>query len=1484
MATRRLTINLFDFTDQAVGIPVTIQLEGVTQAAAEGALPNRYIIPHAQTAHTNKDGVAVFDIEPTQNLQGNPRPQYRVSWVGGPHAGLLFNMPDAHSSLYTIVQQPTIPPDPGTLPVNPQEGDYIVFSNSQWQLGSPSHVGTSPPQAPAQGGLWFDTSSSPADIRWYNAGRWEEVRDPADIAAALNSLTGPDRVSGRHIADQIPVPLFETLPGIEGYEPGDYIGVQAAGQTASVDVYILSRSASRTLTDRNRLQFVIDNNVVQATPPATDNYRGFLGSIVYRTVGRDSELSIRLDTGLGVEVPDQLWLRGIEAGNVLSEFRVDIAQPYSYSGGRRYKQLNNLVSQTKRAAGINGPQTWLLFDDLAGTSPFQFKPATERIGSRWVGLGGGGSPGMGGGLNQAQVDARIQIGVADWAETGNTDDIPAAKLPPIGTSELANDAVTQDKIADNAVGADQIATGAVGGTEIAPDSVGTSELANNAVTNIKMADDAIGSAELAANAVDTAALADDAVTPAKLDADNSTKQAAMRTRIGAEASGHTHPAGTLPAGSVGTAELADDAVTQAKIAASAVGATELAANAVRSGNIVAGAVTSDKIPRNAIGSSHILDRAITGSDIATGAIASRNLGTGSIDNTTKFSSGLRLLLLPSGGTVGQVLQRNSTTNLPEWVSGDVLTQAEVDARIAAFARAGNTDLVPVAKLAAGGSAGQVLKRTATGTEWAADAGGLTQTQVDGRVTALVEDFAEVGNAATIPTGKIANDAVTAAKINTGAVGASELAAGAVGTGAIANDAVTTAQLADDAVEADQLAANAVVTASIVDDAVTLDKIANAVTARLLPAGGTEDQALIKSSDSDYATEWGDVAAGSGGTPLRVTPQELTFLPSLASTNIGSVGETQLNIVASSTLTGTPFSVTSNGIVVAAGTAAFQGTLDYVLEIDPTGWSNSLPNPQGSGGNRLFIDVYWKRDGTILPETRQSHYIRGDEDWAPSEHKIHGIFTERLVPGTYTLWLYRPIAAGGGNEIQSIQIASANSDIKINYEVYSGGGGSGAETFLALTDTPAAFGTAGQSLRVNTGTNALEFYTPAAGGLDQAAVDARVSAGTKVFARTGGRAIQGSDIGTGQVSSAQIADATIVSGDIAANSITGANIAPNAIGASELADNAVDSGAIAANAVTAAKIASNAVGATELADNAVDTAALADDAVTQPKIGAGAVGATELAANAVTAAKIAAGAVGSSEIATNAVTATEIANATIVAGNIAANTITAAQLAANSVGASELADNAVDAGAIAANAVTAAKIASNAVTTAKIGNDQVTIDKIADAVVARLLPSTGGSAGQVLTWPQTGSNPAWAAAAGGGGARHVVSAWDAQAVTQIAQQQTSVLALTYESSRTLTDYDYLEVVVQGPQNVDDTFFWIPVVTLTNIGTSADTFSRVAVVVNRERGSTVVGTSRIEYAHGGTMGSRIRGHPRPTSTGGSGSIWETRIRYCALVRFS
>lgn len=43
----------------------------------------------------------------------------------------------------------------------------------------------------------------------------------------------------------------------------------------------------------------------------------------------------------------------------------------------------------------------------------------------------------------------------------------------------------------------------------------------------------------------------------------------------------------------------------------------------------------------------------------------------------------------------------------------------------------------------------------------------------------------------------------------------------------------------------------------------------------------------------------------------------------------------------------------------------------------------------------------------------------------------------------------------------------------------GGGGGGATTLLGLTDVPDVYGTAGQSIRVNTGATGMEFFTPAA---------------------------------------------------------------------------------------------------------------------------------------------------------------------------------------------------------------------------------------------------------------------------------------------------------------------------------------------------------------------------------------------------------------------
>ena len=231
----------------------------------------------------------------------------------------------------------------------------------------------------------------------------------------------------------------------------------------------------------------------------------------------------------------------------------------------------------------------------------------------------------------------------------------------------------------------------------------------------------------------------------------------------------------------------------------------------------------------------------------------------------------------------------------------------------------------------------------------------------------------------------------------------------------------------------------------------------------LPATlGDEGQALIA---GPTVAGWGNVAASGGGT---ATPEESFFTPSLPAATRSAVGETQVNIAAGTLSDNHPFSVTSNGIVVAAGTTEFFATLDYVLDINPTAWTSGATGPNrgaNAPGNRLFLDVYWKKDGVIMIDTRISHYIRGDEDWAPSDHKIHGVFSEILGPGTYTLHIYRTVAAGGGNEISGFEIVGTNSDIHIVTPGATGGGG-GSSTFLGLSDTPSAWGTAGQVAVIN----------------------------------------------------------------------------------------------------------------------------------------------------------------------------------------------------------------------------------------------------------------------------------------------------------------------------------------------------------------------------------------------------------------------------------
>ena len=794
--------------------------------------------------------------------------------------------------------------------------------------------------------------------------------------------------------------------------------------------------------------------------------------------------------------------------------------------------------------------------------------------------------------------------------------------------------------------------------------------------------------------------------------------------------------------------MANDAIDTDNIQDDAVTQAKIADNAVGADQIATGAVGGTEIAPDSVGTSELANNAVTNIKMADDSVGSAEIQANSVGSSEIAANAVGQSEIAANAVGSSELQTNSVT------ATEIANNTIVDGNLSAATRG---RLLP-----AGGADNQVLKK-ASGTdydvEWAADeagsgGGGLTQSQVDARVRAGVKDYAEQGN--------------TANKIP----------------------------------EAD---------------------LATAVTDQFVPDGGTTNQVLSKRSATDYDTQWVAAATGGAGTPLTVTPRSSTFTPSLASTALTPGTEVQVNIAVGTVATNHPLSVTSNGIVVASGTDPFIGTIQTKLAIDPTAWTNSA----NAGGNRLFLQVYWKKDGTVEEATRQDYYIRGDERYAPTEHLIVSDATLNLTAGTYTLFIDKIGQAAAGNEINSIQINAASSNITLVSADYSGGdvmtGGGGLDqaavdarikafaragtTDLIPAATLATGGTAGQVLkRTATG----QEWAADEGGLDQAAVDARVSAGVKVYARTAGRQIQSGDIGTGQVASANIADATIVSGDIASDAITGANIAPNAIGASELANNAVDSGAIANNAVTAAKIAANAVGASELADNAVDSGAIANLAVTEAKLASNAVSERTIQNDAVRAAQIQAGAVGSSELANNAVTSAKI------------NT--------DAVGSSEIAAGAVGTSELANNAVTPAQVHStlaSRLVPAGGSNDQILAKASGDDYDTEWVnaPSGGGSstflgltdtpnayvAGQFLRQTATGIESV-AAPTGGAGTPLVVTALESSftpslAATNIAaigETQINIAAGTIASAHPFSVSNNGIVVAAGTTSFQATF--------------------------------------------------------------------------------
>ena len=107
--TRTLTVNLYDFDDEpAAGEKVTVELLHTAAVAADAPKPARHVRRYKKTVATDDDGIATFDLIPSQDF--HPERFYRVEWTG---FLAEFLMPDRADTLYAVLDDADLIPSGG---------------------------------------------------------------------------------------------------------------------------------------------------------------------------------------------------------------------------------------------------------------------------------------------------------------------------------------------------------------------------------------------------------------------------------------------------------------------------------------------------------------------------------------------------------------------------------------------------------------------------------------------------------------------------------------------------------------------------------------------------------------------------------------------------------------------------------------------------------------------------------------------------------------------------------------------------------------------------------------------------------------------------------------------------------------------------------------------------------------------------------------------------------------------------------------------------------------------------------------------------------------------------------------------------------------------------------------------------------------------------------------------------------------------------
>ncbi|TVZ08990.1 hypothetical protein JM80_1501 [Cellulophaga sp. RHA_52] len=439
-------------------------------------------------------------------------------------------------------------------------------------------------------------------------------------------------------------------------------------------------------------------------------------------------------------------------------------------------------------------------------------------------------------------------------DDGNTVNI---EVDQIHGNSILNKTIGRTKIADDAIGVD----------ELGDTSVNTNNLIDESVTPVKIQPSATPNQVLKTNATGTN------VEWGTLDATNIAGQD-LTVDASLEFTGSTTGVGALLE-TVGIS-VADGGITNAKLAADAVSTDKIADANVTTVKIAADAIENTKLADDAVQTENILDGTITTLDIADDAVTAVKI------NTDVAGSGITKNIA-TGALDVDVAALTGDGNI-----------TSTDLNVTGGANAALNDVTLEINPSAVGA--NELADDAVTTVKIVDANVTTVKIEDDAIenTKLADDAVQTENIldGTIATLDIANDAVTAIKINADVAGSGltkNITTGALdvdvtaltgdgnitstdlnvtgGTNAALND--VTLEINPSAVGANELADGAVTTTKIVDANVTLTKLANGTAVgQLIQWDGTNwvlvDAAALTTAEAD-GTIGNEVTGPTDGT-------------------------------------------------------------------------------------------------------------------------------------------------------------------------------------------------------------------------------------------------------------------------------------------------------------------------------------------------------------------------------------------------------------------------------------------------------------------------------------------------------------------------------------------------------------------------------------------------------------------------------------------